>query len=65
MKVRLLAYTKEWAKAEDLPEPTDAMGETDTPDETIVAKFGHPRYLRIGIVHNSISKSVQKLNLNV
>lgn len=61
-----MAYIKEWARAEELPEPKELQEEEgSTPDETVESRFGNPRTLRIGIVHNQISKAVQALKLNV
>ena len=65
-KVRLLAYVKEWGRAEDLPDEFEIMNGNEKEEElTVEGKYGNPKYLRVGVVHNQISKSQKALKLNV
>ena len=66
MKVRLLAYTKEWTRAEELPQPSEYSNGQSEKDETIQSRFGQAvRYMRVGVVHSSISKMIKALKLQV
>ena len=65
-KVRLLAYVKEWGRAEDLPDEFEIMNGDEKEEElTVEGKYGKPKYLRVGVVHSQISKSQKALKLNV
>jgi len=51
--------------AEELPEPSELTIGESSKDQTIHDRFGEPRLLRIGVVHQVISKSQQALKLHV
>ena len=66
IKVRLLAYIKDWGRAEELPEPSEFMNDDgEAEDETVESKYGNVKCLRVGVLHSSISKSQKALKLNV
>lgn len=69
--MRFVAYTKDFSKGFDLPEPqllnTDQFVEKADidPEETIGNRFMKNKFARIAVIHGYIAKGAQALKLNV
>lgn len=73
LKVQVLAYVKDFNKAVEIAEiavveedgDEEVEKEVEIVNDTLEGRFGKCRAMRVGIVHNYISRGSQALKLNV